>query len=93
MGVYWNRLYDFKKRHGFFSRYDRIEANSAAKELNITNRNTKGGLPNRPIGLLLHASFILNVCVGHMKPASVVMKRMITSPLNYVFKTFFQVVN
>ena len=29
-----------------FSRHGRIKANSAAKELNVANENTKGGAPN-----------------------------------------------
>ena len=36
-----NRLYDLKKRQDPFSCYGRIKANSAGKDLNVTNINTK----------------------------------------------------
>ena len=59
-GAYWNRLYDFEERRGFFLCYGRIKANSAAKELNVTNINTYGDSPNRQIGLSLNSSFVFN---------------------------------
>ena len=58
IGVCCNRLYGLAERHGFFSCYGRIKANSAGKNLNATNINTKAGPPNRPIGLPLNSSFL-----------------------------------
>ena len=39
--AYWNSSYDFGERHGPFLCYGRIIANSAVKEFNVTNINTK----------------------------------------------------
>ena len=41
MGAYCNRLYDSKKRQNPFSCYGRIKVNSAGKNLNVTNIDTK----------------------------------------------------
>ena len=57
VGAYCNRLSDLGERRGFFSCYGRIKVNSASKNLNITNINTKAGPPNRQIGLPLNSSF------------------------------------
>ena len=47
IGAYWNTgmLYDFGERHGPFSCYGRIKANSADKDLHVTNINTKARPP------------------------------------------------
>ena len=55
-GVYWIRLYDLGERDAPFS--GRIKANSAAKELNISNIKTKGGPPNCEVGLPSNNSFL-----------------------------------
>ena len=47
IGANWVRLYDFGKRYGLFSCYGRIKANSAGKNLNVTN--TKSVPLNRKI--------------------------------------------
>ena len=57
IGAYYNRLYELKERDGTFSCYGRIKANSAGKNLNVTNINTNAVLPNCQIGLLLNSSF------------------------------------
>ena len=44
IGAYCNRLYDLKESHSPFSCYGRIKANSAGKNLNVTNINTKKGM-------------------------------------------------
>ena len=44
IGTYCNRFYDFEQRHGPFSCYGRIKANSAGKNLNVTNINKKKGM-------------------------------------------------
>ena len=54
IGAYCNRLYDLGERLGPFSCYGRIKANSADKNLNVTNMNTKADPPNRQISLPLH---------------------------------------
>ena len=41
IGAYCNMLYDLKESHSLFSCYGRIKANSAGKNLNVTNINTK----------------------------------------------------
>ena len=57
IGVYCKRLYDLKKSHSPFSCYGRIKANSAGKNLNVSNVNTKKGM------LLNHFVFaLINVC-------------------------------
>ena len=56
-GAYCNRLYDLGKRHGPFSCYGRIKVNSAGKNCNATNVNTKAGPPNRQISVPLNSSF------------------------------------
>ena len=49
IGTYCNRLYDSKERQDLFSCKGRFKANSAGKNLNVTNitRNTKAGPSNR----------------------------------------------
>ena len=57
IGAYCNRLYDLKERQGPFSCYGRVKANSAGKNLNVTNINTKMGM------LLNHfVVALINVC-------------------------------
>ena len=57
IGTYGNRLYDLKESHRPFSCYGRVKANSAGKNLNATNINTKKGM------LLNHfAVALINVC-------------------------------
>ena len=58
IGIYCNWLYDLGQRHGPFSCYDQIKANSAGKNLNVTNINTKAGPPNHQICLPLNSSFL-----------------------------------
>ena len=41
IGAFCNRLYNFGERQGPFSCYGGIKANSAAKELNVRNVNTR----------------------------------------------------
>ena len=57
IGTYCNRLYDLKESHSPFLCYGQIQANSAGKNLNVTNINPKKGM------LLNHfvVAFI-NVC-------------------------------
>ena len=56
--AYCNRLYVLEESHGLFSCYGRIKANSAVKNLNVTNINTKAVPPIRQIGLPLNRSFL-----------------------------------
>ena len=35
----------------------KLKENSAGKDVNVTNKNTKAGPPNRQIGLPLNSSF------------------------------------
>ena len=57
IGTYCNRLYDLKESHSPFSCYGRIKANSAGKNLNVTNINTKKEI------LLNHfVVSLINVC-------------------------------
>ena len=58
IGAYCNRLYDLKERQDPFSDYGQIKANSAGKNLNVTNINTKVGPPNRRTCLLPNSSFL-----------------------------------
>ena len=58
IGAYWIRLYDLGGRHGSFSCYGRIKANSAGKDVNVTNIDMKAGPPNCQIGLPLNSSFL-----------------------------------
>ena len=58
VGAYCNRLYDLKERQDSFSCYGRIKANSAGKNLNVTNSNTKAGLPNCRTCLPSNSSFL-----------------------------------
>ena len=58
IGAYCNRLYGLEERHGPFSCYGRIKANSAGKNFDVTNINTKPGPPNRQIDLPLNSSFL-----------------------------------
>ena len=58
IGAYCNRLYDLGQKHGPFSCYNQIKANSAGENLNVTNINTKAGPPNRRISLPLNSSFL-----------------------------------
>ena len=53
IGAHCNKLYDLGQRHGPFSCYGRIKANSADENLNVTNINTIAGPLNRQIGLPL----------------------------------------
>ena len=53
-----NRLYVFGKGMAPFFRYGQVKANSEAKELHITNINTKGCTPNGHMGLPLNSSFL-----------------------------------
>ena len=61
IGIYCNKLYDLKESHSPFSYYGRIKANSAGKNLNITNINPKKEM------LLNHfvVAFI-NVCAAKL---------------------------
>ena len=43
IGAYCNRLYNLKESHSPFSSYGRIKANSASKNLNVTDIDTKAG--------------------------------------------------
>ena len=57
IGTYCNKLYDLKETHSLFSCYGRIKANSAGKNLNVTNINTKKKM------LLNHfVVALINVC-------------------------------
>ena len=58
IGAYCHRLYNLKERQGPFSCYGRIKANSAGKNFNVTNINTKAGPPNHQISLPLNSSFL-----------------------------------
>ena len=58
IGVYWNWLYDLGERYGHFSCYGGIKANTASKDLNVTNINTKVESTNRQIGLPLNSLFL-----------------------------------
>ena len=61
IGAYCNRLYDLKKSHSLFSCYVRIKANSAGKNLNVTNVNPKKGM------LLNHfVVALINVCTAKL---------------------------
>ena len=57
-GAYCNRLYYLGQKHGPFSSYGRIKANSADENFDFTNINTKAGPPNRQISLPLNSSFL-----------------------------------
>ena len=57
IGMNCNRLYGLRESHSPFSCYGRIKANSAGKNLNTTNINTKKGM------LLNHFVVgLINVC-------------------------------
>ena len=56
IGAHLHRLYDLKERHGPFLCYGRTKANSAGKDLNVTNINTKAGPSNRQIGQTVNSS-------------------------------------
>ena len=57
IGTYCNRLYNLKERQGPFSCSGRINTNSAGKNLDVTNTNTKKGM------LLNHfVVSVINVC-------------------------------
>ena len=58
IGAYGNRLYDLGKRHGPFTCYGLNKANTAGKDVIVTNVNTKAGPPNRRICLPLNSSFL-----------------------------------
>ena len=49
---------DLKERQGPFSYYGQIKANSAGKNLNVTNINMKEGPPNRRTCLPPNSSFL-----------------------------------
>ena len=57
IGAYRIRLYDLGERHGPFSCYGRIKANSTGKDIDVTNIYVKAGLPNCQTGLKLNSSF------------------------------------
>ena len=61
IGAYCNWLYDLGERHGSFSFYGPIKANSAGKNRNVTNINTKAGPPNRQICLPINSSFFYDL--------------------------------
>ena len=57
IGTYCNRLYNLNESHGPFSCYGRSKANTAGKNPNVTNINTKKGI------LLNHfVVALINVC-------------------------------
>ena len=61
IGTYCNRLYDLKESHSPFSYFGRNKANSAGKNLNVTNINPKKGM------LLNHVVVALtNVCIAKL---------------------------
>ena len=57
IGVYRNRLYGLKERLPFHDMAT-LKANSAGKNLNVTNINTKAGPPNRQTCLQPNNSFV-----------------------------------
>ena len=65
IGAYWNRVYNLKERQGPFSHYGRINANSADKNLNGTNVNTKACPPNRRTCLPPNSSFLMSQNYHH----------------------------
>ena len=66
IGAYWIKLYHLGERRDLFSCYGRIKANSAGKNLNVRNRNTKAGPPNRQLGLPLTSSFFMSLNDHHL---------------------------
>ena len=58
IGAYCNRLYDFKEKQGPVSCQGQNKANSAGKNLNVTNINTKAGPPNHRTCLSPNSSFL-----------------------------------
>ena len=58
-GDFSSRLYDLKENHGPFSCYGRIKANSAGKNVNVTNSNTKVAPLIRQIGVPPNNSYLL----------------------------------
>ena len=58
ISAYCKRLYDLEERQDPFSCYGRIKANSAVKNVNVTNINAKAGSLNRQIGLSPNSSFL-----------------------------------
>ena len=61
IGTYCTRFYDLKERHSPFSCYGRIKANSAGKNLNVTNIDPKKGM------LLNHfVVALINVCTAKL---------------------------
>ena len=61
IGTYCNKLYDLKESHSPFSNYGRIKANSAGKNLNVTNINPKKEM------LLNHfVVALINVCTAKL---------------------------
>ena len=62
IGAYCNRLYDLKERQDSFLCYGRINANSAGKNLNVTNINSK------TVMLLKHfVVALINVCTAKLR--------------------------
>ena len=61
IGTYCNRLYDLKERQGPLSCYGRIKANSAGKNLNVTNIN-----PKKEILLNHFVAALINVCTAKL---------------------------
>ena len=61
ISTYCNRLYDLKESHSPFSCYGRIKANSADKNLNVTNINPKKGMLQNYFVVAL-----INVCTAKL---------------------------
>ena len=87
IGAYCNRLHDLKERQGPFSCYDRIKANSAFKNLNVTNINTKAGPPNRQTCLPPKSSFFVIQNDHHLGDAINIDYVSLPSPF-YSFKNY-----
>ena len=61
IGTYCNRVYDLKESHSLFSCHGQIKANSAGKNLNVTNINSKKRM------LLNHfVVALINVCTAKL---------------------------
>ena len=61
IGTYCSRLHDLKESHNPFSCYGRIKANSAGKDLNVTNIN-----PKKEMLLNHYVVALLNVCTAKL---------------------------
>ena len=91
IGAKWNKVYDSGERHGLFSCYWVIKANSVSKELNITNINTKGIISNRQIAQLLN-SFMFN-CQNHHHLGAAVIFDSASAPTTPPTLTLFKSMN